>query len=105
MVANPSIQVNWTGWPFATYDQQVITQAQAGSVAADVVQCPPELATTLITNYNMCVPLTQIPKALGLIPNNSHGQFTVNGQLYALGIIQVAFSMRYDKRHFEGCWL
>ena len=42
MAANPSIQVNWTGWPFATYDQQVITQAQAGQVAADVVQCPPE---------------------------------------------------------------
>ena len=59
---------------------------------------PAGVATTLITNYNMCVPLTQIPKSLGLIPNNSHNQFTVNGQLYALGIIQVAFSMRYDKR-------
>jgi multiple sugar transport system substrate-binding protein len=76
----------------------VIQQAQAGLIAADVIQCPPELATTLIVNYNMCVPLTQIPKALGLIPNNSHNQFTVNGQLYALGIIEVAFALRYDKR-------
>jgi multiple sugar transport system substrate-binding protein len=98
MKAYPSIEVKWTGWPFSTYDQQVITQAQAGEVAADVVQCPPELATTLITNYNMCVPLTQIPKALGLIPNNAHNQFVVNGQLYALGIIEVAFALRYDKR-------
>src|ERR1700756_4039116 len=28
--ANPNISVTWTGWPFATYDQNVITQAQAG---------------------------------------------------------------------------
>ena len=98
MAANPSIQVTWTGWPFATYDQQVITQAQAGQVNADVVQCPPELATTLITNYNMCLPLDQISTSLGLVPNASHNQFKVNGKLYALGIIEVAFTLRYDKR-------
>ena len=98
MAANPTIQVKWTGWPFANYLQNVITQAQAGQVAADVVQCTPELATTLITNYNMCEPLGQIATSLGLIPNNSHNQFMVNGKLYALGIIEVAFTLRYDKR-------
>jgi ABC-type glycerol-3-phosphate transport system substrate-binding protein len=98
MAANPNIEVKWTGWPFATYLQNVIEQAQTGQVAADVVMCTPELATTLITNYNLCEPIGQIATSLGLIPNNSHNQFMVNGQLYALGVIQVAYALRYDKR-------
>jgi multiple sugar transport system substrate-binding protein len=98
MAANPNIQVKWSGWPFANYLQNVIQQAQTGEVAADVVMCTPELATTLIVNYNMCEPIGQIATALGLIPNNSHNQFMVNGQLYALGVIQVAYALRYDKR-------
>ena len=98
MAENPSIQVKWNGWPFATYLQNVITQAQAGQVEADVVMCTPELATTLIVNYNMAEPIGQIATSLGLVPNNSHNQFMVNGKLYALGVIQVAFALRYDKR-------
>ncbi len=54
--ANPSISVSWVGWPFATYDQNVIAQAQAGHVAADVVMCPPELASTLIDDYGILHP-------------------------------------------------
>jgi multiple sugar transport system substrate-binding protein len=98
MAAHPSIQVTWTGWPFSTFDQNVIAQAQAGQVDADVVQCPPELASTLITNYNMCLPLGSIAKNLGLIPNAAHNQFMSNGQLYALGILEVAFCLQYDAR-------
>ncbi len=51
--ANPSIKVSWVGWPFATYDQNVTAQAQAGHVNADVVMCPPELASTLIDDYGI----------------------------------------------------
>jgi len=98
MAANPSIQVKWSGWPFTNYRQNVIQQAQTGEVAADVVMCTPELATTLIVNYNMCQPIGQIATSLGLVPNNSHNQFMVNGKLYALGVIQVAYALRYDKR-------
>jgi len=98
MVAHPSIQVTWTGWPFSTFDQNVIAQAQAGHVDADVVQCPPELASTLITNYNLCTPLGSVAHSLGLIPNAAHNQFMSKGQLYALGILQVAFVLSYDQR-------
>ncbi|MGH2344708.1 MAG: hypothetical protein ACRDG4_05745, partial [Chloroflexota bacterium] len=86
MAANKSIQVKWTGWPFATFDQNVIAQAQAGHVDADVVQCPPELASTLISNYNLCLPVGSIADSLGLKPNAAHNQFRVKGTLYALGI-------------------
>ncbi len=98
MAANPSIQVTWTGWPFSTFDQNVIAQAQAGQIDADVVQCPPELASTLITNYNLCLPLGSVAQSLGLTPNAAHKQFMSNGQLYALGILEVAFLLAYDAR-------
>jgi len=98
MVANPSIEVKWTGWPFANYDQNVIAQAQAGHVNADVVMCPPELGSTLIMDYNLCEPLGQIADSLGLTPNAAHNQFVVDGKLYLLGVLEVAFLLAYDQR-------
>jgi multiple sugar transport system substrate-binding protein len=98
MAANPGIKVEWTGWPFATFDQNVIAQAQAGQVEADVVMAPPEAASTLIAKYDLGVPLQQITKSLGLIPIPAHEQFTLNGNLYALGVIDVCFALTYDKR-------
>jgi len=64
--ANPHIKVTWTGWPFATYDQNVIAQAQAGAINADVVMCPPELATALIQKFDACVPLQHLTDELKL---------------------------------------
>jgi ABC-type glycerol-3-phosphate transport system substrate-binding protein len=96
--ANPSIEVSWTGWPFATYDQEVIAQAQAGKVNADVVMCPPECASTLITDYGICEPIGDIATEVGLIPDSQHKQYTIDGKLYALGLLVVAFILEYDKR-------
>jgi ABC-type glycerol-3-phosphate transport system substrate-binding protein len=99
--AHPNISVKWTGWPFSTYDQNVIEQAQSGLVQADVVQCPPELASTLIAVYNMCQPIGDIAQAAGLKPNAEHSQFTKNGKLYALGILEVAAALQYSKTVLE----
>jgi multiple sugar transport system substrate-binding protein len=96
MVAYPSIEVKWVGWPFANYDQNVIAQAQAGHIDADVVMCPPELGSTLIMDYDLCEPLGQIASELGLVPNAAHQQFVQNGKLYLLGVLEVAFLLAYD---------
>jgi multiple sugar transport system substrate-binding protein len=95
--ANPSISVKWTGWPFATYDQEVAAQAQAGHISADVVMCPPELSSTLINIYGMCEPIGEIAHEVGLVPAVQTKQFAVNGKLYALGILTVAFVLEYDR--------
>ncbi len=95
--ANPNIEVQWTGWPFATYDQNVIAQAQAGGIDADVVMCPPELASALINKFNMCLPLQTISTDLKLTPIPAHEQFEQNGNLYALGVIDVPFAITYDE--------
>lgn len=105
MAAHPNIEVTWTGWPFATYDQNVIAQAQAGNIDADVVQCPPELASTLINVYDMCQPIGQIAQSVGLTPDPSHNQYKKNGKLYALGIIVVAFALQYNKAVLQGAGL
>ena len=96
--ANPSIKVSWVGWPFATYDQNVTAQAQAGHVNADVVMCPPELASTLIDDYGICIPVGDIAHEVGLVPDASHNQYKLNGKLYALGVLVVAFVLEYDQR-------
>jgi multiple sugar transport system substrate-binding protein len=98
MVAHPSIDVKWVGWPFANYDQNVIAQAQAGHINADVVMCPPELGSTLIMDYDLCEPLGPIATELGLTPNPAHNQFVVDGKLYLLGVLEVAFLLAYDQQ-------
>src|ERR1700753_3906673 len=95
--AHPNITVKWVGWPFATYDQNVVTQAEAGSVNADVVMCPPELASALITKFNMCVPLQSITDDLNLTPIPAHEQFMNGSNLEGLGIIDVPFALTYDQ--------
>jgi multiple sugar transport system substrate-binding protein len=96
--ANPSIEVSWVGWPFATYDQNVITQAQAGSIDADVIMCPPELASALISKYNTTVPLQSIAADLKLTPIPAHKQFMTGSDLNGLGVIDVPFALTYDQR-------
>jgi multiple sugar transport system substrate-binding protein len=96
--AHPNIKVNWVGWPFATYDQNVITQAEAGSINADVVMCPPELASALISKFNMTVPLQSIAQDLKLTPIPAHEQFMNGSNLEGLGIIDVPFALTYDQQ-------
>jgi len=110
MAAHPSIEVKWTGWPFANYDQNVIAQAQAGHVDADVVMCPPELGSTLIQDYNLCEPIGDIAQSVGLVPNAAHEQFVVDGKLYLLGVLEVAFLLAYNQAMlkdggFEGVFI
>ena len=95
---HPNIKVNWVGWPFATYDQNVVTQAEAGSVNADVVMCPPELASALISKFKMCVPLQSITDDLKLTPIPAHEQFKNGSNLEGLGVIDVPFALTYDQR-------
>jgi multiple sugar transport system substrate-binding protein len=96
--ANPNISVTWAGWPFATYDQNVITQAEAGSVNADVVMCPPELASALISKFQMTVPLQSVADDLKLTPIPAHEQFKNGSNLEGLGVIDVPFAIDYDQR-------
>ena len=96
--ANPSIKVQWTGWPFSTYDQNVVAQAQAGSIDADVVMCPPELASALIDKYKMTVSLQSIVDDLKLDPAPAQNQFKVGTDLHGLTVIDVPFALTYDQR-------
>jgi ABC-type glycerol-3-phosphate transport system substrate-binding protein len=96
--AHPNINVTWTGFSAETYTADVITQAQAGKIDADVIMCTPELATTLILKYNLGVPLQSITNSLGLKPISAHSSFESNGNLYGLGVIDVSFALVYDER-------
>jgi ABC-type glycerol-3-phosphate transport system substrate-binding protein len=96
--AQTGIGVTWTGFSADSYTADVITQAQAGNIPADVIICTPELATTLILKYDVGVSLQSIVNELGLDPIPAHDAFKMNGQLYALGVLNVCYALVYDER-------
>ena len=96
-IANPNITVVWTGWPFSDFDQNIVEQAQAGKVDADVIMVTPEAASTLVQKYHIGVPIGNIAKELGLVPDPAHESYVRNGNLYALGVIDVAFALLYNE--------
>jgi multiple sugar transport system substrate-binding protein len=96
--ANPSIGVNWVGWPFANYQTNIAAEAQAGKIDADVVMCPPEVASMLINDYDLCLPIGDLAAEVGLKPNEMHEQYMVGGKLYGLGILVVAVILEYNAK-------
>jgi ABC-type glycerol-3-phosphate transport system substrate-binding protein len=96
-IANPNITVEWTGWPFSNFDQNIIAQAEAGGIDADVLMLTPEAATTLVQKFHIGVPLQSVAHSLGIEPDAAHAAFERNGNLYALGVIDVAFALIYNQ--------
>jgi len=96
-IANPNITVVWTGWPFSDFDQNIVEQAQAGKVDADVIMVTPEAASTLVQKFHIGVPIGNIAKEVGLVPDAAHESYVRNGNLYALGVIDVAFALLYNE--------
>jgi ABC-type glycerol-3-phosphate transport system substrate-binding protein len=95
--AYPNITVEWTGWPFATFDQEAIAQAETGLVEADVIMATPEVAATMIQKFGIGVSLNHITDQLGLIPDAAHDSYKRGSTLYALGVIDVAFALLYNE--------
>src|SRR5262249_44753469 len=57
-------KVEWTGWPVAQYAANVVIQAQAGGIDADVLMGLPDLAAQMIRKYKVVEPLDPIVKDL-----------------------------------------
>ena len=62
-----------------------------------MIMVTPEAASTLVQKYNIGVPIQHIASEDGLIPDAAHDSFKRNGNLYALGVIDVAFALIYNK--------
>src|SRR5262249_6697679 len=58
--------VDWTGWPAGQYISNVVIQAQAGGIDADVLMAMPDLAAQVIRKFKLAEPLDPIVKDLGI---------------------------------------
>ena len=92
--------VEWTGWPAGQYISNVVIQAQAGGIDADVLMAMPDLAAQVIRKFQLAEPLDPIVEALGITPSGGHEFLRQDGKLYGLSAIDVNFALVYNKALF-----
>ena len=93
--------VDWTGWPAGQYISNVVIQAQAGGIDADVLMAMPDLAAQVIRKFKLAEPLDLIVEELGITPSGGHDFLRQDGKLYGLSAIDVNFALVYNKALFE----
>src|SRR5262245_11720812 len=64
--------VEWTGWPAGQFASNVVIQAQAGGIDADVLMAMPDLAAQTIRKFKFAEPLDPIVADLGITPSGGH---------------------------------
>ena len=93
--------VDWTGWPASQYVSNVVIQAQAGGIDADVLMAMPDLAAQVIRKFKLAVPVDSVVEALGITPSAGHAFLKQDGKLYGLSAIDVNFALVYNKELFD----
>jgi ABC-type glycerol-3-phosphate transport system substrate-binding protein len=92
--------VEWTGWPASQFASNVVIQAQAGGIDADVLMAMPDLAAQTIRKFKLAEPLDPIVAELGITPSGGHEFLKQDGKLYGLSAIDVNFALVYNKKLF-----
>ena len=94
-------KVEWTGWPAGQYISNVVIQAKAGGIDADVLMAMPDLAAQVIRKFKLAEPLDSIVSELGITPSGGHEFLKQDGKLYGLSAIDVNFALVYNKALFD----
>jgi len=97
--------VDWTGWPASQFASNVVIQAQAGGIDADVLMAMPDLAAQTIRKFKFAEPLDAVVADLGITPSGGHEFLKQDGKLYGLSAIDVNFALVYNKQLFEAAGL
>jgi ABC-type glycerol-3-phosphate transport system substrate-binding protein len=90
-------EISFGGWPFASFEQNVITGLQAGTLTDDLMMCTPTLAARLFKG-NYLAPLTSSIKAAGVTPNKDlHKYITdASGEFHGVSIVTVNEGYLYN---------
>lgn len=94
-------EVKITGWPFATYVNQVLTGLEAGTLTDDLIMSTPDLAIRLFKS-GYFLPLTEPIKAAAVTPNPKiHAYLTDSaGLIYGVSVVTVNFGLLYNSDLF-----
>ena len=98
-------EVSWTGFPFNQFVQNVVTQVHAGGIEADILMATPDLAAQVIRKFDLGVPLDPVVEALGVQPSGGHEYLRRDGKLYGLSVIDVPFTLIYDRTKYQAAGL
>ncbi|MFS0892699.1 ABC transporter substrate-binding protein [Microbacterium sp. 179-I 3D3 NHS] len=92
-----SVEVEFVGWPFAEYSNQMLTQVQAGGLEADLITAPPDLASRLFA-LDAFDPMTEAIDAAGVTPDPGLHKFvTKDGKIYGVSVVTVSFGLLYNQ--------
>jgi ABC-type glycerol-3-phosphate transport system substrate-binding protein len=94
-------EVVLTGWPFATYVNQVLTGLDAGTLTDDLIMSTPDLAIRLFKS-GYFLPLTDPIKTAAVTPNPKiHAYLTDSaGLIYGVSVVTVNFGLLYNSDIF-----
>ncbi len=95
-------QISFGGWPFASYEQNVITGLQAGTLTDDLMMCTPTLAARLFKGGYLN-PLTASIKAAGVHPNKDLHKYITDssGVFHGVSIVTVNEGYLYNQSVYQ----
>lgn len=92
-----TVKVEFVGWPFAEYSNQVLTQVQSGALDCDLITAPPDLASRLFS-LNAFAPIDDAASAAGVKPDAGlHRFLTRDKRLYGASVVTVSFGLLYNQ--------
>lgn len=95
------IRVEEAGWAFNDFTRNIIVQIQAGGVEADLIQTTPDLVLRLL-EANQIAPVQDVVDSLGITTlNPAHNYITIDGEVYGLDVVTVAFGLFYNAAMYE----
>jgi multiple sugar transport system substrate-binding protein len=99
--AQSEIRIEESGAGFNEFTQNVIIQMEAGGVEDDIIQTTPDLVLRLLDRGQL-EPVQSVIEELGITTlSSSHDYITIDGNLYGLDVVTVAFGLLYNNAIFE----
>jgi len=89
--------VVFSGWESNIFTTQVLIQAQAGSIDADVMTMIPDLGLRVM-QLGLLAPIDDIIAKLGVHPSKAHDFMRMKGHLYGISIVEVPFAVVYNSQ-------
>lgn len=99
--AQSDIRIEESGAAFNDFTNNIVVQLQAGGIEDDLVQTTPDLVLRLLDRGQLA-PVQSVIEDLGITTlSSAHDYITVDGNLYGLDVVTVAFGLLYNKALFD----
>jgi multiple sugar transport system substrate-binding protein len=103
--AQSEITIEESGAGFNEFTNNIVVQLNAGGIEDDLVQTTPDLVLRLL-DRGALEPVQSVIEELGITTlSSAHDYITIDGNLYGLDVVTVAFGLLYNKSLFDAAGL